>query len=395
MSVRGSTGLALDLLGRHVLGRAHHEARLGEVGALGGLGDAEVGHLHPAVAGEQHVGRLDVAVHEPRPVGGVERLGHLGGQAGGLPRVDRRRVVDALAQRAPGHQLHHDRLGAGFRAGVVDRHDPRVGEPGGGDRLLPEAGDEAAVGRQVRVEQLHRHLAAQDLVGAPPHLGHPARGDELLEPVPAAEQPARLRRRPPRSPRGCREGEWRSTRPDEANALASRRLRSARAAGGRDQARAGDPGDAHHPGAAVGADHRPDHARRGSGSRGTTGSSRASMSSTSGAKPWCTLTCSIAPASATLSRSTSSAFFRVRALPASSTLPEEMSRIGLIDSSDPTQGLGAADAPALLQVVERVERAEHVGARGQVVDQRDDLVGGRARRRRPRRRAAPGCRARR
>ena len=99
MSVRGVDRLALDLLGGHVLGRAHHEARLGEVGVLGRLGDAEVGHLHPPVAGEQDVGRLDVAVDEPGPVGGVERLGDLGGEAGGLPRVDRRRVVEALAQR--------------------------------------------------------------------------------------------------------------------------------------------------------------------------------------------------------------------------------------------------------------------------------------------------------
>ena len=170
--------LALDLLGREVLGRADHEARLGEVGALGRLGDAEVGDLHPAVAGEQHVGRLDVAVDEPGPVGGVERLGDLGGQPGRLPRVDRRRVVEALAQRAPGHQLHHDRLGAVLRAGVVDRDDARVGEAGGGDRLLAEPGDEAVVGGEVGVEQLHRDLAAQDLVGAAPHLGHAAGRDE-------------------------------------------------------------------------------------------------------------------------------------------------------------------------------------------------------------------------
>ena len=38
--------------------------------------------------------------------------------------------------------------------------------------------------------------------------------------------------------------------------------------------------------------------------------------------------------------------------------------------------LGAADAAALLQVVERVEGAEHAGAGDQVVDQGHDLVGG-------------------
>ena len=47
---------------------------------------------------EQHVGRLHVAVHETGPVRGVEGLGHLRGHAGGLPRVDRGRLVEALPQ---------------------------------------------------------------------------------------------------------------------------------------------------------------------------------------------------------------------------------------------------------------------------------------------------------
>ena len=108
-------------------------------------------------------------------------------------------------QRAARDQLHHDRLGAGLRARVVDRDDPGVSEAGGGDRLLAEAGDEAAVGGQVRVEQLHGDLAPQDLVGPAPHLGHPARGDELFEPVPARRAAGRTPPRRPRSPKGCRE----------------------------------------------------------------------------------------------------------------------------------------------------------------------------------------------
>src|SRR5918995_1655576 len=43
--------LALDLLGGQVLGGAEERALLGQVGRLGGLGDAEVAHLHPAILG--------------------------------------------------------------------------------------------------------------------------------------------------------------------------------------------------------------------------------------------------------------------------------------------------------------------------------------------------------
>ena len=44
------------------------------------------------------------------------------------------------------------------------------------------------VGGEVRVEQLHRDLAVEHLVGAEPHLRHAADGDATIEPV-AADQP--------------------------------------------------------------------------------------------------------------------------------------------------------------------------------------------------------------
>ncbi len=47
----GVDGASGDLLGRQVLGGAHHQARLGHVSVRDGLGDAEVGHFHPAVVG--------------------------------------------------------------------------------------------------------------------------------------------------------------------------------------------------------------------------------------------------------------------------------------------------------------------------------------------------------
>ena len=58
------------------------------------------------------------------------------------------------------------------------------------------------------------------------------------------------------------------------------------------------------------------------------------------------------------------------------------SMIGLIDERRGEQRLGVADAAALLQVVERVEGAEHPGARGAVACQCLDLV--ESSRRRPR-----------
>ena len=62
MSVRASTDLAHELLGRHVGRRAQHRAGLGHRAALD-PGDAEIGDLQPALAGQHDVGRLDVAMH--------------------------------------------------------------------------------------------------------------------------------------------------------------------------------------------------------------------------------------------------------------------------------------------------------------------------------------------
>ena len=54
-------------------------------------------------------------------------------------------------------------------------HDRRVGQPGRGHRLAPEPGDELLVGGEVRVEELHRHPAGEDLVDGLPHRGHARR----------------------------------------------------------------------------------------------------------------------------------------------------------------------------------------------------------------------------
>ena len=59
----GVDRLALRLLGREVLRRAHDRARLGHVRGAG-AGDAEVGDLDAALVVDEHVLRLEVAVHD-------------------------------------------------------------------------------------------------------------------------------------------------------------------------------------------------------------------------------------------------------------------------------------------------------------------------------------------
>ena len=110
------------------------------------------------------------------------------------------------------------------------------------------------------------------------------------------------------------------------------------------------------------------------------------MSSMSGAKPWVTQRCSISPASATLSRSTSKRLLPGTGLAGLLHLAGGDVEDRLDRQQRAEERLGVPDPAALLQVVERVEGADDVGAAGEVLHQRDDLVD-----RRPR---APACAAR-
>jgi hypothetical protein len=65
-----------------------------------------------------------------------------------------------------------------------------VRQPGDGDGLVAEAGDERLVGGEVLVEDLHRDGAPQHLVGAQPDLRHPAGRQQLVEPVARAQKRA-------------------------------------------------------------------------------------------------------------------------------------------------------------------------------------------------------------
>ena len=97
------------------------------------------------------------------------------------------------AQRLARHQLHHDGLDAGVRAGVVDRHDRRGGR--GGRRRRPPGG----TGRRSCRRRRGGGGAASPRPGGaaprrvPSHTwAMPPDGDQLLEAVAAAEQPPGL-----------------------------------------------------------------------------------------------------------------------------------------------------------------------------------------------------------
>jgi hypothetical protein len=197
-------GQVLQLLRRHVrhcpddspIARQRGRARavFAVVTRWGGaeLGDAEVEHLHAALAGQHDVGRLQVAVDDALLVGRRKRVGqcdadlaHLVGReaAGAHPR----RQVFSL------DQLHRDEAEATGLLDRVDRHDMGVVERGDGLGFPLEARERAGVGGKTRRQHLERHAALQCQVFRQVHLAHAA-GAQLLDDAVMRERLASLQR---------------------------------------------------------------------------------------------------------------------------------------------------------------------------------------------------------
>ena len=195
--------LPAGLLGGEVLRGADDGGGLGDAGRRLGhrARDAEVHDLDLAAGGQHHVARLDVAVHDAGAVAvlqGVQDAVHdLQGPLG----QQLAPVVQHLAQRAALDVLHDDvgldvaAVGRHLLAGVVDRDDVGVVEPGGGLGLASEAGLEGRVGGEVAAQPLDRDLAAQPHVGAVADLGHAAAAEQVPDLV-ASPEPHSLVHRP-------------------------------------------------------------------------------------------------------------------------------------------------------------------------------------------------------
>jgi len=183
---------ALRLLGRHVGHRADDRAFLGERPGGGRLvvaarlararldaGEPEVEHFGTSVRRDDHVLRLQVAVHDALRVRGSQRVRHLG--------ADRQQALDRQAalqeQRAQAlavDELHHDVVVGRRRPELVDRHDVRVIERGGGLGLELEPRHGTGVAGPGLGQRLERDVALQPRVTRAVDLAH-APGPEGLE----------------------------------------------------------------------------------------------------------------------------------------------------------------------------------------------------------------------
>ncbi|CAI9419720.1 hypothetical protein HIDPHFAB_03834 [Nocardioides sp. T2.26MG-1] len=191
--VRARVGTAVDhQLGGEVGDGADQHPAGGGVLRVGAdrAGQPEVGHLDPAVLGDEHVLGLDVAVDDAGPVGRGQGGQHRLDQRERPRRRHRALLADQVAQGDAVDQLHREEHRALVVALVVDRHHVRVRQPGGRPRLAHEAGRELGVVAEARVHDLHRDRAVEADVGGLVDTGHAATRDAGADPVATLEQPA-------------------------------------------------------------------------------------------------------------------------------------------------------------------------------------------------------------
>ena len=171
----------LDLLGRHVVWRAHDVSFHGEAKRIAtqaeDLGEAEVGDFHAPFAVDEDILRLDVAVHDAFVVGVLQRVAELRND---LQRPSGRKLPGLLElPQIYAIDVFHDEVvhSAGF-AELVHRNDGGVTEAREGAGFAIEAigkapaigglwredfqGDEALEGRLARfVHGAHASLAEE------------------------------------------------------------------------------------------------------------------------------------------------------------------------------------------------------------------------------------------
>ncbi len=198
MSVRWRDLAAEDLLGRHVLGRAHEEARLGEILRLAGdvLDEAEVEHLdHVALVGaigEEDVARLEIAVDDAEPVGLAQRAADLAGDQRHARLVEGALFAERPMEGAPLDVLHRDVVEVLAVLTVVEDGDRvRVRELGRRRRLEEEALVElgVAIALVLGAQHLERAEPPERRLLGLVDLAHPAPGDHRDDLEAAVDEP--------------------------------------------------------------------------------------------------------------------------------------------------------------------------------------------------------------
>ena len=180
------TGLALELLRRHVGHRPRDRARLcgggQRVGTqdriragffLAQLGQAEVEHLDPAIGVEHDVGRFDVLVDDPSFMGGAEgvreRHGHFEQRLEVHPAFG-----DQLRQGLAFHELHGEKKRTLIFFDGMDRNDTGVVQRCHRARLAFETPSAIGGASRLRREDLQRDATVQLGIQGYVHLAHAA-----------------------------------------------------------------------------------------------------------------------------------------------------------------------------------------------------------------------------
>ena len=168
-------GLALGLLRRHVLRRAH-DSFLGNGGFAGGReglqGQSKVDHLHQPPVRHHDVGGLEVAVDDAGVVSRGERARDLGGAVEERARRQATRA-DCVAQGLARDPLHDDEVDVPGPTGFVHGHDVGMIERGGGLGFAGEALP-AFVVRLAGENHLEGDGATEQIVGGLVHGPHAA-----------------------------------------------------------------------------------------------------------------------------------------------------------------------------------------------------------------------------
>ena len=157
--------------------------------APAGDGDPEVGHDRSVGSVLDHdVVGLDVPMHHAALVRVGERPGRLLHQPGGGARGERPMPLDPLPQRLAVHEAHHEEHPLAVILDDVDRHDVRMGEPGGGTCLAQKPLARRRVGCESRGQDLDRHRPVERHVARQQHDAHAAAAQLALDGVTAGEQ---------------------------------------------------------------------------------------------------------------------------------------------------------------------------------------------------------------